>query len=178
MTDGFLRNNYVPSVYQKDIYSIDYDKLKNHGIKVISFDIDETIAGDNEELPSKTVITLIENLKQKGFEIMLLTNANTERAKTIGNKLDCKYIANAEKPLTKNFKNIIAKFNIKPSQMTHIGNSQFDDVAGGNTIGIVTCLILNKSGKKYSKEEELLKKELSKRNIWKDSKFYQLKEKR
>lgn len=178
MTDDFLRDNYIPSVYQKDIYSIDYDELLQKGIKVLTFDIDETIAGDNEELPPKTAITLFENLKKKGFNIVLITNASMPRAELFGEKLNCPYIFDADKPLTKSFKTIINKYNIKSSELAHIGNSQFDDVAGGNSTGIITCLILNKSGKKYRKEEQLLKKELSKRKLWKDDKFYQLNEKR
>ena len=34
---------YVPDVYQEDIYRIDYARLKANGIKLISFDIDDTI---------------------------------------------------------------------------------------------------------------------------------------
>ncbi len=34
---------YIPDVYQKDIYQIDYQRLWNQGIRLISFDIDDTI---------------------------------------------------------------------------------------------------------------------------------------
>lgn len=34
---------FVPDVYQKNIYKIDYRRLKEKGIKLISFDIDDTI---------------------------------------------------------------------------------------------------------------------------------------
>ena len=34
---------FIPDVYQKDIYSIDYALLKEKGIKLISYDIDDTI---------------------------------------------------------------------------------------------------------------------------------------
>ena len=39
MTDDELRR-FVPDVYQKNIYKIDYRKLKEQGIRLISFDID------------------------------------------------------------------------------------------------------------------------------------------
>lgn len=35
---------FVPDVYQKSIYKIDYGKLKEKGIMLISFDIDDTIS--------------------------------------------------------------------------------------------------------------------------------------
>lgn len=48
MLDGMdekeIEETFIPDVYQKDIYSIDYEKLKARGITLISFDIDDTIA--------------------------------------------------------------------------------------------------------------------------------------
>ena len=44
--DGFSDNDlmvFVPDIYQKNIYKIDYRKLKEKGVKLISFDIDDTI---------------------------------------------------------------------------------------------------------------------------------------
>lgn len=175
MTDEFLRSNYVPDVYQKDIYSIDYDLLKINGINTLSFDIDETIAGNKEQKPDKTVITLFENLKQKGFKIILLTNANYDRAKIFIKDLNLPCIYNAKKPLMNNFNKILNINKIKPNQMIHIGNNQFDDVAGGNSTGIFTCLIENKSGTKKPLEEQKLQQELIKRKIMNYNKFYQFK---
>ena len=42
LSDAQLRL-YIPDVYQKDIYQIDYQRLWNQGIRLISFDIDDTI---------------------------------------------------------------------------------------------------------------------------------------
>ncbi len=35
---------YIPDVYQKSIYTIDYSKLKEKGIKCLLFDLDNTLA--------------------------------------------------------------------------------------------------------------------------------------
>ena len=175
MDDEFLKVHYIPNVYQKSIYSIDYDKLKSHGVKLISFDIDETIAGDDDKYPPKPAVTLFEDLKKMGFQIMLLTNTNVKRAKRFGDLLGVKYVAEAKKPLTENFTKILKEHNLKPGQMAHVGNSQFDDVAGGNSAGIITCLTKNASGKALTSDETKLRNELNKRNIWKSvTGFYQL----
>ena len=34
---------YVPDIYQKSVYDIDYSKLKSRGIKCLLFDLDNTI---------------------------------------------------------------------------------------------------------------------------------------
>ena len=80
MPDEFLRRNYVPDVYQPSIYRIDYQKLWDAGIRLISFDIDDTIADLVVTEPPKEAITLFENLKAMGFQLMLLSNTWDSRA--------------------------------------------------------------------------------------------------
>ena len=171
MSDDYLRNNYRPDVYQLSIYSIDYKKLKAKGISLISFDIDDTIVSlENFKGPSKNAITLFENLKSDGFTIVLLTNAGNARARRISRALGVGYVSDAEKPSTDSFKTIMSHFDLKESQMAHVGNSLRYDVAGGNVAGITTCLVrrkglFTKMGHKLSKTKKL-EEELKARKIW------------
>ena len=71
MTDEYLIKNYVPDVYQKSIFSIDYEQLKKAGVKVISFDIDDTIVPIEKHNPTKAPITLFENLKKWALKFFL-----------------------------------------------------------------------------------------------------------
>ena len=78
---------YVPDVYQEDIYRIDYARLKENGVKLISFDIDDTIDDSfinklEANAPGMTVTMpdkareLVRGLKAMGFTVVLLTNAD------------------------------------------------------------------------------------------------------
>lgn len=183
MSNEYLRLNYVPDVYQPSIYKIDYQKLKNAGVKLISFDIDDTIAGLEDFNPPKEAKVLFENLKNMGFEVVLLSNTWDDRAANFAKKLgvDGKYKAKAEKPLTKNFTKLMEQYGLDKSQMAHVGNSMRDDVAGGNAFGIITCLvrrvgILSGLGKHIPgvrTEGQKLRKELKDREIWRKHHKYQ-----
>ena len=59
---GLFRKYYVPDVYQPSIYSIDYQKLKDAGVQLISKDIDDTITDLENQNPPKKVRTLFEHL--------------------------------------------------------------------------------------------------------------------
>lgn len=63
MPDEVLRRDFVPDVYQHDIYRIDYQRLKDAGIKLISFDIDDTIASLEDFTVSKEAKILIQKLR-------------------------------------------------------------------------------------------------------------------
>lgn len=175
----FLKKNYVPAVYQPNIYAIDYQKLRDAGVKLISFDVDDTIADLVIFDPPKEAITLFAHLKNMGFELMLLSNSWDARVKNFADKLGISgcYIPRAEKPLTTHFQTMQDRCGVEKSQMAHVGNSMMDDVAGGNAFGITTCLVrragvtggLGKHaggmlGVKTTGQQ--VRKELKKRGIW------------
>lgn len=197
MTDEYLKTTYVPDVYQKSIFSIDYDKLKAAGIKIISFDIDDTIVPIEKHSLSNAAITLFEKLKLMGFELILLSNAKNERTERFGGILGIDYISRAEKPHVVNFEEICRRYRnkygceIKSTEMAHVGNNIIKDVAAGNTFGVITCLVRNvgklpKIGRTLNPsktEGQLLRKVLLERGIWRKhhknlpaDQYYQLEE--
>ena len=78
---------YRPDIYQKDVFSINYEKLKQKKIKVLIYDIDDTLIPSNETKVNEKTIKLIQKLK-KDFKIFLLTNSPRFRSDKIKNQLD------------------------------------------------------------------------------------------
>ena len=164
MTDDELKI-YIPDVYQKDILHIDYEGLWDHGIRLISFDIDDTlndvgvnnarnyIPGLEVAIPKKVCEKLAELRSglgggEKKFTVTLLTNAHESLAKGAFEFLKKNgavdgYISEAGKPDTKNFEKMLATYGLDKSQMAHVGNNIRQDVAGGNMAGVTTCLVRN-----------------------------------
>ena len=144
---------YVPDVYQEDIYRIDYGRLKEKGVQLISFDIDDTIDDSfinklEANAPMLTVAMpdkakeLVRGLKDMGFRVVLLTNAQQELAEGACKDLGADdYIARAKKPETGGFETIASRYGLDKSQMAHVGNSMRADIAGGNRYGVTTCLV-------------------------------------
>ena len=193
ISDDYLRDNYVPDVYQPDIYSSDYEKLKAVGIKFISFDIDGTIESIVDK-PSKTAIVKFTNLKNMGFKLALITNNKDKRGKIFAEALEVDYIPRAKKPRTVHFKALQERYGLDKEEMAHVGNSMLNDVAGGNSFGITTCLVRsvgiaekvgNKARNVLGKTEgQMIREELKSRDIWrkhhkyaKEDQYYQLGEK-
>ncbi|MBR1529295.1 MAG: hypothetical protein IJ642_08340 [Oscillospiraceae bacterium] len=185
MSDAYLIKTYVPDIYQKNIYAIDYQKLKKAGIQVLTFDIDDTVAALEDWKPPKSAVTLFENLKLMGFEIYLLSNTKFDsRAERFGQRLGVEYIAHAHKPRITGLEEVQNRYLQKhgapllKAQMAHIGNSIISDVGSGNTFGIITGLVRNEGNLiKFSKliitEGKELRHELKKRDIWRKHHKYQ-----
>lgn len=145
---------FIPDVYQKKIEDIDYGKLKENGIRLISFDIDDTIGDVLEHniklrLPYVSV-TMHEDakkhfrkLRDMGFIVVLLTNAPEGIAKGTNESLKTDgYIARAKKPRTDAFRILRDRYGMNGfEEMAHVGNSMRDDIVGGNKAGVTTCLV-------------------------------------
>lgn len=195
---------YVPDVYQEDIYSIDYKLLKEKGIKLVTFDIDDTIDDSiankieggipwtKVKMPAEAK-NLFRYIKSLGLKVALLTNTFEGVAKDVYEYLEADgYIYHACKPEITNFVKMMEMFEVTPAEMAHVGNSMRDDIVGGNRAGVTTCLvrragvtlkIVKKIENIFGKKTmgQLIRQELLKRDLWrkhhkyfKEDQYYQL----
>ena len=138
---------YVPDIYQKSIYTINYDSLLLRGIKCILFDLDNTLVPINEKKPDPRTKELFLELKDKGFKIIIFSNSPKVRLKPFKEELEVDCCANACKPSTKKFNMVMNLYHYEFSEMAIVGDSLIDDIGGGNKVGITTILI-NQIGKR------------------------------
>ena len=130
-----------PNIYQKDIFKIDYKKLKAKNINNLLFDIDNTIASNKEKIPNNKVIELFKNLKKQGFNLYIITNSLKKRATSFGNQLNVKTYYFSMKPLSKNYLKLIKENNLKTEECAAIGDQLFTDIKGANKLNILSILV-------------------------------------
>lgn len=131
---------YVPDMYQKSIYTINYDKLAEIGIKCLLFDLDNTLIPSNTTVVSERLRNLISELKPR-FRIVIFSNAFEQRVKKVAEELDVEYQALIFKPLPYGFNKIKRKYKYQDCEIAIIGDQLQTDIVGGNKAGIVTILI-------------------------------------
>lgn len=132
---------YIPDIYQKSIYSINYDMLYNRGIKCLLFDLDNTIVPITMKNSNKKIKSLFDELKTKGFKIIIFSNSPKIRVKPFKDELDVDCCANARKPFKNKYIKIMEEFNFNPSDIACIGDQILTDIKGGNGVGITTILV-------------------------------------
>lgn len=199
-------NSYVPDVYQKNINEIDYGILARKGIRLLSFDLNGTLAQKSVSKPSRKLKFLFEYLKKEGFKCVLLSNKDKERTKKFADKLDVPYIFSHDKTRKEHFQRALDMYaaeGIVKSQMAHVGNDLVVDIFNGHQFGIITCLankayvrdkqkpvlwnlplpIPNTKKQKKKSKKNKLEKELDGYTLWrrhhmykKNDQYYQLEE--
>lgn len=165
-----------PTIYQKDIFSIDYDKLLENNINNLLFDIDNTISTTKEKTPNPKVIKLFEELRKKGFNLFILTNALKKRATSFGERLNVKTYYFSMKPASRNYNKVIKENNLKTKHTAAIGDQIYTDIKGANKLGITSILVdpIDKHEFITTKINRLKENKLiSKTNIIKKGEYYE-----
>jgi len=140
---------FVPDIYQKCIFSIDYDALLSRGIKCLLIDLDNTIAPVTERMPRPEVRELFTQLKEKGFKVIIFSNSHKIRVRPFKDELGVDCCASARKPKPDKFLSVMKIYGYNFSEVAIIGDSIVDDIAGGNGVGITTILINPISRKEF-----------------------------
>lgn len=135
-----MLKRFVPDVYQENIFTINYDKLKKKGIKCLLFDLDNTISPAREIVLCEKTKKLFNKLK-KNFKIILFSNNFPKRVGKFGDYYSVDIACISLKPFSYKYRYILRKYSLKKNEVAAIGDQLLTDIQGGNKMGITTVLV-------------------------------------
>ena len=133
-------DNFIPDIYQKSIYTINYKKLKKNGIKCLLFDLNNTIASIDTNYPTDKLRELFYTLSHD-FRIIIISNSSKDRVRPFKEILNVDSAFRAFKPLKKKYKKIMNLYKYKDIEIACIGDMLITDILGGNKMGFTTILV-------------------------------------
>jgi len=170
---------YIPDIYQKNIFSINYDNLISRGIKNLFFDLDNTLAPIYEKRCRNEVKELFKFLKNKNINIYIISNSIDVRVGGFARELKVNYLSSAKKPSLKKIQKLITDNGFPVDQTAIIGDSMMDDMLVGNLIGITTILVDQISKREFPFarikriKEKRIQKKLRDNNLFTKGRYYE-----
>jgi len=134
-------DKFIPDMYQKSIYTIDYKKLLKDGIKCLLIDLDNTIAPSQVKKPTLKMKELINSLKDMGFKVIIFSNNSKKRLEPFKEELEVDCSCKSFKPFKWKYLKIIKELGFKECEIACIGDQFLTDILGGNRVGIRTILV-------------------------------------
>ena len=171
-------NIFYPDIYAKNIFEIDYEKLKSKGIKCLVFDLDNTLVPVRSSVADEKVKALFATLKKQKFTIILMSNSLKKRVEVFKKDLKVPCFSFSMKPLKKNYKKLIKEYNFDMSEVACIGDQIMTDVWGANKMGFTSIFLdkLNKEDFKWTKlnrvVEELILRHFQRQKRFKKGAYY------
>jgi HAD superfamily phosphatase (TIGR01668 family) len=169
---------FRPNKYYTNVFSVDFNKLKNQGIKVVACDLDNTLVPHDIKEANEEVQELINKVKSLGMDFVIISNNHEKRVSNFAGGLDIQYYYDARKPLPKVMKKILSKYHIKKNELALIGDQIMTDVFGANSFGITSILVtpLAKRDIIWTKPNRFMEariiKRLDKLNLFKIGRYY------
>ena len=169
---------YLPDIYKKNIFDINYLKLKDKGIKCLIFDLDNTLALIDSTKVEDKVKELIAKLK-KDFLIIIVSNSPKKRVSLFGKDLGVDYYPFALKPTIRTLKKIKSKYKLESSSIAIIGDQFITDMGYGYK-GKITKIYVDPLATKDLKitninrylEDKIMSK-YNKNNLFKKGNYYE-----
>ena len=160
-------DNFIPDMYQKSIYHINYDKLKEDGIKCLLFDLDNTLLPYDIPYAHDKLRNLLNDIRNIGFKIMIVSNNSSDRVSKFCNDVDMICVTRAKKPFKGGFKKGMKLLGcINKNEVISVGDQIMTDILGSNRTKIDSILVkpLKKSNEKwYTKANRKMEKHVLKR---------------
>ena len=166
-------SKFKPNMYVKNIFEIDYKKLKDRDIKVLLFDFDNTIIEKGNNVIDKKTLKFLNSLKSNFIIYVVSNSLNKSKLNLVCSKLDLPYIGNARKPFKSGYKKLKFK-NIKNEQIAMIGDQLITDVWGANKIGYFSILIdpITNNEHIWTKVNRVFERIIQKKNHIEIGKYY------
>ena len=131
---------FIPKMYVKDIFSIDYNKLKDLGYKLIIFDLDNTI-GSIKETKCRKETSLFLNSLMKDFKVIVASNSGKGRVSNFLKDVKCDYYYLSLKPTLRILRKVKKKYKIEYNKIVVVGDQIVTDIFFGNRKNVLTILV-------------------------------------
>jgi len=130
-----------PNALVESLFDIDFEQLKNQGIKGIIFDLDNTIIPWDSSDMCPTICAWLEQVAAQGFKISIVSNNWHKRVRKIAQRLDVPFVARAYKPAKNGFRRALSVMSLGANEAAVVGDQLFTDVLGGNRLGLCTIWV-------------------------------------
>ena len=131
----------IPDAILESVFTIDLDELQKRNIQGLLIDIDNTLVPWGQPHMEEAFVNWVQQAKDRGFRVCLVSNAREERARSFADLLDIPAVGQALKPLGRAFRRGMDLLDLGPGRVAVIGDQLFTDVFGGNRLGLYTILI-------------------------------------
>lgn len=162
-----------PKLQAGSVLELNLAELREKGIKGIIFDLDNTLVEWKQDKLTPEVIALVQELKELGFKMTILSNALEYRVEAVARMLDIPYISRAVKPRKSPFRKAMDLMATTPETTAVVGDQIFTDILGGNRMQLYTIWIAPLSNTEFistkavRKLERLVVKRFQKKGILK-----------
>ena len=132
---------FFPKLITNELTDLTPDILKNHGIRLLMLDFDNTIVPYTTSAPTEKMDGWLREMNSSDIQLCVVSNSRKDRVKVFCGAYGIDCITHANKPFTKGIRECLAKYGIPASEAALVGDQIYTDTFGANNAGIMPILV-------------------------------------
>lgn len=132
---------FKPQLWINSVLDIDEDFIKEHDIKALVLDLDNTLSMHGNPAAESGVPEWLLYMKSIGIPMRIVSNNTKKRVAPLAEKLGLPFTANGCKPLTFGISKAIKAMGVPKQYVAVVGDQIFTDIIAGNLKGAVSVLV-------------------------------------
>ncbi len=146
---------FTPDVRLERITQISAETLRAVGAKGVIVDLDNTLGGYDEPLPSQEVVEWAKGIVAAGFPLSIVSNnSHKKRVRAYGEALGVPCKRMSLKPLTFKLRRAAREMGLKRRDVCKVGDKVWNDVVGARLAGMKSILVTSVAKLKQREKEE------------------------
>jgi len=131
----------LPKLITNELTDLTPDILKEHHIRLLMLDFDNTIVPYTTNEPTEKMDRWLREMNTSRIQLCVVSNSHKDRVKIFCSKYGIDCITHAKKPFTKGIKECLAKYDIPAAEAALVGDQIYTDTFGANNSGVMPILV-------------------------------------
>jgi HAD superfamily phosphatase (TIGR01668 family) len=136
-----LLEKFVPSLHLHSIYDIDFDQLKEKGIKGIITNLDNTLVEQDSPNATEKLVRWLQGIRDRGLKVVIVSNDKELPVSSFARPLHIPFVYEARKPWGHPFGRALRLLHTTSRDTVVVGDQLLTDIAGGNRFGFFTIWV-------------------------------------
>ena len=136
-----MRFSFLPTLIVDRVTQLTPELLKDHGIRLLMLDFDNTIVPYTTNIPTAEMEAWLKGMLQSDIQLCVVSNSKRDRVKKFcaAYGLDC--ITHAKKPFSRGIRQCLEKYGISACNCALAGDQIYTDTLGANGMGVKSILV-------------------------------------
>ena len=134
--------SFLPRLMTGKTTDVTADLLRQHGIRLLMLDFDNTIVPYTTTVPTPEMEQWLSRMNAlEDIQLCIVSNSHNDRVPKFCRERGIAVITHAKKPFPKGINECLKKYDIPASQAALIGDQIFTDTLGANNAGVCPILV-------------------------------------
>ena len=133
--------SFLPKAMTHKLTDISSQWLKEHQIRLLMLDFDNTIVPYTTDEPEQAVLSWLQEIREGGVKLCVVSNSKRSRVPDFCKTYALACVTHARKPFSKGIRECMRRENCRPEECVLVGDQIYTDVLGANAAGVYSVLV-------------------------------------